>query len=133
LDNVRSQSAELSDQALARLVRQFYAKAQHDPVLGPVFEPGVSDWEAHLERVAAFRGTAAVGTPGYHGDPMAAHATHALTAAMFDRWRRIWSETADEVFTANIAGELKGRASVIAGTLTAGPLANSPRAHSVAP
>lgn len=133
MDAVRSQSAELSEQALSRLVRQFYAKAQHDPLLGPVFESAVSDWEQHLEQVGAFWVTAALGVPAYRGNPMAAHGKHALTPMMFDRWLRIWGETADEVFTADVAADLKGRASAIAESLKAGPFVDSGRAPSVAP
>jgi hemoglobin len=120
LEAVRSQSAELSEQALSRLVRQFYAKAQHDPLLGPVFDRAVTEWEPHLERVAAFWTTAVLGVPAYRGNPMAAHKKHALTPAMFGRWLQIWEETADEVFAAEPATEIKGRAAAIAESVKLG-------------
>jgi hemoglobin len=117
---VGNQASALSEQALARLVRQFYATARRDPLLGPVFEGAVSDWEPHLDRVAAFWTTAALGVPAYRGNPMAAHRKHALTPAMFDRWLLIWGETADEVFTPEVAELLKGRAAHIAESLKLG-------------
>jgi hemoglobin len=132
LDTVRSQSAEVSEQALSRLVRQFYAKAQHDPLLGPVFDGAVSDWECHLERVAAFWMTAALGVPAYRGNPMAAHSKHALTPAMFDRWLQVWGETADEVFTSDAANDLESRAAAIAESLQAGLVLEPRPARSVA-
>lgn len=132
LDAVRSQSVELSAPALARLVRQFYAKAQHDPLLGPMFESAVTEWEPHLERVAAFWTTAVLGVPAYRGNPMAAHKKQALTPAMFERWLQIWGETAEEVFTAQLAAELKGRAAAIAESLTLGLFFNPLSAPSAA-
>ena len=122
----------MSEQALSRLVRQFYAKAQHDPLLGPVFEPAVTDWESHLEQAAAFWVTVTLGVAAYRGNPMAAHGKHVLTPTMFDRWLEIWGETADEVFTPDVANDLKGRAAAIAQSLKSGRGVDPQRARTVA-
>jgi len=120
LDVAGNQSSDTSVRTLSRLVRQFYAKARGDPLLGPVFEGAVTDWEPHLDRVAAFWATAALGVPAYRGNPMAAHRKHALTPAMFDRWLLIWGETADEIFMPDAAEPLKTRAAIIAESLKLG-------------
>jgi hemoglobin len=120
LAGARTQSPELTEPALSRLVRQFYAKARLDPLLGPVFETAVTDWEPHLDRVAAFWATAALGIPAYRGNPMAAHRKHALTPAMFDRWLEVWAETTAEVFAPAVAEQLTSHASLIAESLKLG-------------
>lgn len=112
--------ADISTSALADLVRRFYAKARLDPLLGPVFEGAIDDWEPHLDRVSAFWSMAAMGVQGYSGAPLAAHRKHPLTPAMFDRWLEIWGATADEAFAPEAAEALKARAANIARSLRLG-------------
>ena len=38
------------------LVRTFYARARLDPLIGPVFESRVQDWESHFGRMCAWSG-----------------------------------------------------------------------------
>lgn len=112
--------SELSEAALSRLVRQFYATARLDPALGPVFAGAVSDWEPHIERVTAFWSRAMLGSPGYSGNPLAAHLKHALTPEMFDCWLTLWGAAVDAVFAAEAAEALKSRAALIAESLKLG-------------
>ncbi len=44
----------LDEAQLTALVHNFYAKVRSDPLLGPIFEPRITDWTAHLERMVAF-------------------------------------------------------------------------------
>ncbi|HEY2708462.1 MAG TPA: group III truncated hemoglobin [Caulobacteraceae bacterium] len=111
---------DLSAPLFADLVRDFYGRARLDPMLGPVFEAGVHDWEVHIGRVAAFWAQAAMGLRGYHGNPLAAHRKHALTPQMFDRWLEIWDRTVDARVTPDLAEPLKARARLIAESLKLG-------------
>ena len=61
----------LSEAQIASLVRQFYAKARADTVLGPVFEAAVDDWEAHLAHLTRFWSAAMLGTARFSGNPSA--------------------------------------------------------------
>jgi hemoglobin len=36
------------------LVRAFYGRARHDPLIRPVFESKVHDWEAHIAGLCTF-------------------------------------------------------------------------------
>jgi len=119
-DDGEGPAALLSEDALARLVREFYASARRDPLLGPVFDGAVADWSSHHERVTAFWARAALGVSGYRGNPMAAHRKHALTPAMFDRWLQIWRQTAGELLEAETAAQIAGRAAHIAESLKLG-------------
>lgn len=110
----------LSEPILAELVRRFYASARLDPQLGPVFATAVDDWEAHIEKVAAFWASALLGARGYRGNPLAAHRQHPLTPEMFGRWLQIWGETADDLLAADLAEVVKARAALIAESLKLG-------------
>jgi hemoglobin len=44
----------IDEAMIARLVHGFYDRARHDPLLGPVFESKVQDWDAHLARMCDF-------------------------------------------------------------------------------
>ena len=45
---------QLSEQDLAKLIPEFYARVRADPVLGPVFNRAIADWDEHLEKLQAF-------------------------------------------------------------------------------
>jgi len=44
----------LDEAMIDRLVRTFYARARLDPLIGPVFESRMQDWESHFGRMCAF-------------------------------------------------------------------------------
>src|SRR3546814_10818785 len=44
----------IDEPMIERLVRSFYDRARRDPLIGPVFEYKVKDWEAHIPRMCAF-------------------------------------------------------------------------------
>src|SRR3546814_2310234 len=45
---------ELSEQDLAKLIPEFYARVRGDPVLGSIFDGAIDDWDEHLEKLQAF-------------------------------------------------------------------------------
>jgi hemoglobin len=63
----------IDEPMIDRLVRAFYGRARLDPLLGPVFEHNVHDWEGHLGRICAFWSSVALMSGRYHGQPMLAH------------------------------------------------------------
>lgn len=77
-----------------RQVHAFYAAARRDPLIGPVFEARVDDWDRHLGRMCAFWSSVALMSGRYAGTPMQAHAPLPIEAAHFDRWLALWAETA---------------------------------------
>jgi hemoglobin len=42
---------QLSEQDLAKLIPEFYARVRADRVLGPVFNRAIADWDEHLEKL----------------------------------------------------------------------------------
>ncbi|MGH6986933.1 MAG: group III truncated hemoglobin [Caulobacteraceae bacterium] len=101
-------------------VRAFYAKARGDPLLGPVFERMVFDWEAHFGRMDAFWSSVLLMRGSYHGSPMARHQVLPIGADHFDRWLALWDETAREVCPAPAAELFATRARAIGESLELG-------------
>jgi hemoglobin len=52
---------------IERLVRAFYKSARRDPLIGPIFERHVRDWDAHLARMCDFWSSVALMSGRYHG------------------------------------------------------------------
>ncbi len=112
--------AVLDEAAIERQVRDFYARARRDPVLGPVFARAIApaDWPAHLDRMCRFWSAVLLGSRRYAGDPLAAHRRAAgIQPSMFERWLALWGETASALFTEDLAGVLTDRAQRIGASL----------------
>lgn len=82
---------------IAALVHRFYAKARRDPLIGPVFEAAVEDWDEHLETLCRFWSSVMLTSGRYKGNPMAAHLPLPIRPEFFDRWLALFAETAAEV------------------------------------
>lgn len=109
----------LDEAAIEGFVRAFYAAARTDALLGPKFD-GVTDWEAHVARIACFWNSVALMTGGYHGQPMQAHAHLGLTPAHFSRWLALFEDVARARFTQQGADHMLDRARRIARSLEMG-------------
>lgn len=109
----------LDEDVLERLVRAFYGRARHDPVIGHLFA-GVADWEHHIAKIQAFWSSVALKTGRYRGQPMAAHAPLGLRPEHFTRWLELFEQTVREVCTAEAADFLMERARRIASSLEHG-------------
>ena len=105
---------------LAALVATFYERIRREPVLGPIFEHAVQDWDTHLDTLNRFWSSVMLTTGRYKGNPFGAHRPLPLQPAMFDRWLELWRETAREVFVAPVAEAFIRKAELIAGSLTMG-------------
>jgi len=82
----------IDETALPPLLDTFYASVRADPMLGPVFEGAVTDWPAHLSRLADFWSSVMLTSGRYKGNPVREHLRHAdvIDVAMFERWLLLW-------------------------------------------
>ena len=85
----------LSD--IEALVDRFYDRVQRDPVLGPIFNPAVHDWDEHKRTLVSFWSSVALRSGTYRGNPMSAHRPHPIRAEHFDYWLALWRDTAESV------------------------------------
>ena len=102
--------ANLDEAQLATLVDRFYDKVRIDPLLGPVFNPRVEDWNAHKVLMTSFWATVALRTGHYRGNPLAKHQPLPIGVVHFQRWLALWRETAAEVLDAESAELMVGYA-----------------------
>jgi hemoglobin len=110
----------MTEDALADQVRRFYERARQDPVLGPVFEAAIEDWEEHFAKLTDFWTSVLLASGRYRGNPLAQHMRHPIVPEMFPRWLELWGETADALFAPELAEILRERAALIARSLQAG-------------
>ena len=87
------------DEALiAKQVRTFYARVRLDPVLGPIFNAAIADWDEHLAKLTDFWSSVLLMTGRFKGSPMAAHARRPeIAEAHFPLWLDLFARTAREV------------------------------------
>lgn len=102
--------SRLDESRLAMLVDCFYDKVRTDPLLGPVFNPVVDNWDAHKVLMTSFWTTVALRTGHYRGNPLAKHQPLPIGAEHFQRWLGLWRETADEVLDVESAALMVGYA-----------------------
>ncbi len=98
-------------------VRAFYGKIQNDPMLGPIFSRVVEDWEVHLLRMVDFWSSVLLTTGRYKGRPVPKHMPLNLEPAHFERWLRIFGETAHEICPPAAAALFMQKAKLIAESL----------------
>ncbi|RME99027.1 MAG: group III truncated hemoglobin [Alphaproteobacteria bacterium] len=87
----------LTEAILRELVHRFYTKVRADDVLSPIFAARIADWDFHLARMVEFWSSVALMTGRYHGAPVPAHAGLPVTWDHFERWLKLFRETAREV------------------------------------
>ncbi|TCC93181.1 group III truncated hemoglobin [Pedobacter hiemivivus] len=99
---------------IIELVNGFYAKVQHDELIGPIFNDVIKEWEPHLQKMYAFWNAVLFGVPGFTGNPFARHAPLPIEQAHFDRWLVLFNETVDALFAGEMADQAKKKAETMA-------------------
>jgi hemoglobin len=110
----------IDEPMIESLVRAFYARVRLDPLLAPIFESRVSDWEPHLGNMFAFWSSLTLQTGRYHGQPVAKHMPLAIEARHFDRWLALFEETARDLCPPAAAERFIERARRVAESLELG-------------
>ncbi len=98
-----------------RLVRAFYGRALHDPMIGYLFtDVAKLDLEAHVPVLTDFWDTLLLGAKSYDRGSFHPHAQlhqkSELRAGHFDRWLALWYQTVDELFAGPRAEQAKAHA-----------------------
>lgn len=111
----------LDEAALPGLLAAFYGRVRLDPLIGPVFNDAVADWDEHLERLGDFWSSVMLTTGRYKGNPMVLHRLHAdrITRDMFPRWLALWTEVTEQHLPPETAAALQTKAQGIASALAA--------------
>ena len=102
---------------IERVVRAFYGKMRQHPVLGPVFNQRVADWEDHMTRLCAFWSSVILASGTYGGSPMQKHVHLPIDGRHFDLWLRLFYQTLQETCPPEAARLFMERALRIAESL----------------
>jgi hemoglobin len=114
-------AAGVDEPLIRRLVHAFYAKVRQDPVLGPVFNREVDDWDEHLARLSDFWSSVMLMTGRFKGQPMLVHQRLPdIGAAHFGRWLELFRETAGEVCPPEAAAVFRAKSEQIGESLQLG-------------
>ncbi|HEU5046362.1 MAG TPA: group III truncated hemoglobin [Rickettsiales bacterium] len=115
----------ITEETIKRLVDTFYRKVRADAVLAPVFTAiiGESDeeWKDHLHRMYDFWSSVMLTSGKYHGNPLQKHKDlPAFDMVLFDRWLALFEQTAQELYTPEIAAQYIAKSRRIAESLKLG-------------
>jgi hemoglobin len=115
-----AENSVLDDSLIMKLMHAFYAKVRVDPLLGPIFDARIQDWEPHLARIGDFWSAVMLRSGRYQGQPMRLHLPLPIDATHFDRWLELFEGTAREVCSAAVAERFIQRARTIGRSLEMG-------------
>lgn len=107
----------IDEPMIERLVHTFYGRVRTHPVLGPIFEARVEDWDRHLTRLCAFWSSVVLASGAYRGSPVARHLPLPIDSRHFDLWLGLFCDTAREVCPPAAADHFIERAQRIAESL----------------
>ena len=109
-----------NEQAIASCVREFYAAARRDPVLGPLFVASIQDWDEHLRVIENFWSHALLGTGRYKGFPFPAHMNLPVELEHFDRWLELFERSARATLPADLCDKAIAKAQHMSTSFKAG-------------
>ncbi|MBV1707987.1 MAG: group III truncated hemoglobin [Hyphomicrobiales bacterium] len=119
IEDARSRTG-IDEAMIEQLVRTFYDRARRDPMLGPIFEHHIHDWDAHIKKLCDFWSSVVLTSGRYHGQPMVAHLPLPVDTPEFDRWLEIFADTAEAICPPAAAALFVERAHRIADSLEMG-------------
>jgi hemoglobin len=105
---------------IALLVDRFYENVRIDPLIGPVFNAAVADWDEHKRTLTSFWCSVVLRANSYRGNPMAIHRMQPIGAEHFERWLALWQATTREVLGETDAAQMIEHADRIGRSLRLG-------------
>jgi hemoglobin len=85
---------DITPDTIRHIVIAFYAACRRHPILGPIFNDRVHDWDTHLDRIQSFWAAAILKQGGYAGRPLEAHlAIPSLIPEHFSIWLKLFANT----------------------------------------
>jgi len=111
---------ETVETAIETCVREFYAKARQDSLLGPIFFAQVDDWDIHLRVVANFWSKVLLKTDRYSGHPYVHHVNLPIEPRHIEHWLELFTETANATLPTNYAEAAVAKALMMGESFKAG-------------
>jgi len=95
---------------ILKLIKSFYVDARQHSVLGPIFNARITDWPAHLDKIADFWALQTGGRSRYRGGFAGAHMSLGLQSEHFQHWLGLWELNNGRHLAPREAGELNALA-----------------------
>lgn len=102
---------------LALFLRHFYADVRQHREIGPIFTAAITDWPAHLEKIADFWSGATGGPVLYQGPMPYKHLRLGLEERHFEAWLDLWRRNCRIHLPTGAAEEMITAAEMIGGRL----------------
>ena len=115
-----AENSVIDESLIMKLMRAFYARVRVDPLIGPIFNARIQDWEPHILRIRDFWSAVMLRTGRYRGQPMRLHLPLPIDSTHFDRWLELFERTAREECGPEIAEQFAQRARTIGRSLELG-------------
>jgi hemoglobin len=84
----------------------FYADVRQDPLIGPIFNAQIKDWNHHLEIIASFWETLIGGQSTYARPMPMKHLQLGLREEDFERWLFLWQANCRAQLPSDVAKEM---------------------------
>jgi hemoglobin len=111
-----------SVEQIGTVVDLFYSYVHADPLIGPIFQDHVKNWDGHMAAMKDFWATHLLGSPAYTGNAFAPHMRLPLEEAHFDRWLALWERAATESLPPALADRAIKKARHMANSFKVGVL-----------
>lgn len=111
---------EITEDGIKILVDRFYGRIRADAELGPIFNAAISEeaWPAHLNKLCDFWSSVMLKTGRFNGNPPRKHMDlPPFPPELFDRWLKLFAESAKEIFSLPVANDFITRSEIIAQAL----------------
>ncbi len=92
--------------AIEAMLRDFYARAREDALLGAIFNARVDDWEYHIQKVVVYWRLQTRDRPAYQRTFPSKHAPLGLREKHFRAWLALFQATAADHFPPEAAGAM---------------------------
>jgi hemoglobin len=115
----------ITEENIKKLVDTFYSKVRKDTNLAPIFEQAIGEdiaiWQPHLHKMYDFWSSIMLSSGRYRGNPLRKHRDlPPFDKELFDRWLVLFSQTANELYTEDIASLFISKSENIARSLKLG-------------
>lgn len=99
-----------AEAGIAALVARFYEIGRADPVLGPLFDAAIPDYDEHMAIVVDFWSRHLLGTDRYRGNVFGSHMRLPIAPEHFELWLAAFRQAAEETLTPMLAQQAVAKA-----------------------
>jgi hemoglobin len=109
-----------AEAAIINMVREFYGRARLDPMLGPIFNSTVVNWEKHFHTISNFWSKVLLKTDRYSGHAYVHHVHLPIEPSHIEHWLELFAETVETTLAAEYRAPALAKARMMGENFKAG-------------